>query len=63
MTVLIQGNAAFPTHAAEQKSLASQEILAGNFFFVAIFMEGKHCETLRYMKGIQNVLERWEKLT
>jgi len=38
-------------------------MLAGSIFFVAIFMEGKHCETLHYMKGIQNVLEVWEKFT
>lgn len=38
-------------------------MLAGSVFFEAIFMEGKDCDTLHYMKGIQNVSERWEKLT
>lgn len=31
-------------------------MLAGRFFFVAVFMEGERCQILHSMKEVQNVL-------
>lgn len=51
--VLISDNGAFATHAAKPKIQLLMRYYQNVSFLVVIVMEGKHCESLHYLKGIK----------